>query len=393
MADSNLLQFSFLRESTWGTTPSSAFQAIPVTGSSMAHGVESIRSQQKRSDAQLAELKKVGEAPTASFDFELTADAYDDFMRSAVRSDADWSTSASISGATDISAAATGNKFESSSTNFTSSNITKGQWIYVSGFTLAANNGWFKVTTVAASALTVSFGTLSNEAAGDSITIAGSYICSGSTEHSYTLQQQFTDLTDRYHTMTGSRINSFSLSQTPNGIITGSAAFDGKQRAQGSSKAGNGSVTAAASKSVAAEVDGFDEVFIGGSALSIDVMELSLNIAIPNRPAKGLGNTARTRMPQGSPEITGSLMLYLDDDSWTYDTSWQAFTKQSLAFTLNMGSDERYCFELPNIAFTSEPQTSGGLDSDVMLQFGFAAEPAGSFGSSSLEKTIIITRV
>lgn len=394
MADSNLLQFSYLRESTWGTTPSSAFQAIPVTGSSMAHGVESLRSQQKRSDAQLSELKKTGEAPTASFDFEFAADIYDDFMRSAIRSDSDWSTAVAVSGATDISAIASGNKFQSSSTDFTAINLDRGQWIYVSGFTESANNGWFKVTEITdANNITVSCGTLTNEGSGDAISIAGSYIWSGSTEHSYTLQQQFTDLTNKYHTMTGSRLNSFSLSQTPNGIITGSFGFDGKQRAQATAKAGDGTVTAAPSKSVASEVDGFDKVCIGGTELSLDVMELSLNVNIPNRPAKGLGNAARTRMPQGSPEVTGSITLYLDDDSWAYDTDWQNFTKQPLSFTLDMGSGERYAFDMPSIAFTAEPQTSGGIDTDVMLQFSFAAEPGGSHGSGGDQKTLVISRV
>ena len=118
-------------------------------------------------------------------------------MRSAIRSDSDWSTAVAISGATDISAVATGNKFQSSSTDFTAQNIARGQWIYVSGFTESANNGWFKVTEITdANNLAVSCGTLTNEGSGDSISIAGSYIWSGSTEHSYTLQQQFTDLTN-----------------------------------------------------------------------------------------------------------------------------------------------------------------------------------------------------
>ena len=97
-------------------------------------------------------------------------------------------------------------------------------------------------------------------------------------------------------------------------------------------------------------------------------------------------------MPQGSP-VTGSITLYLDDDSWAYDTSWQNFTKQSLSFTLDMGSGERYAFDMPSIAFTAEPQTSGGIDTDVMLQFSFAAEPSGSHGSGGDQKTLVISRV
>ena len=157
MADSNQIQVSYTRESTWGTTPSNDFEAFPITGGAMAYGVETVRSQTVRSDAQLADSKRVGISPTANYDFELAARIYDDFMRSAVRSDADWSTSASVSGATDIAAVNSGNVFTSSSTDFTASNIAKGQWIYVSGFTTAGNNGWFKVSTIAASCTVLMF--------------------------------------------------------------------------------------------------------------------------------------------------------------------------------------------------------------------------------------------
>jgi len=392
MADSNQIQVSYTRESTWGTTPSNDFEAFPITGGAMAYGVETVRSQTVRSDAQLADSKRVGISPTANYDFELAAQTYDDFMRSAVRSDADWSTSASVSGATDIDAASADNSFNSSSTDFTASNIAVGQWVYVSGFTTAANNGWFKVTSVAASKLIVSGGSLTTEAAGDSITIEGSYVWSGSTEHSYSLQQQYQDLTNRYHIMTGARLNAFSLNQTPGGIITGSFAFDGKNRVQASSKAGSGTVNAAPAEDVASEVDGFGALWIGGTAVSYDVMELSLNISVPNRPAKGLGSLARTRMPQGSPEVTGSFSVYLDDNTWALDTDWENFTKQALSFSIDLGNDDRFLIDLPQVAFTSEPGTNPGLDGDVMLSFDFAAEPGGSHGSGSAEKTIVISR-
>ena len=112
MADSNQVQVSTTRETTWGTTPSNDFLAMPITSGSMAYGLESVRSQTVRSDAQLSDSKRVGITPTASFDFELTAQTYDDFMRSAIRSDADWSTASNVSGATDIAASSTGSPVE-----------------------------------------------------------------------------------------------------------------------------------------------------------------------------------------------------------------------------------------------------------------------------------------
>lgn len=390
MADSNQVQFSYAREASWGTTPANPFLAFPVISGSMAFGIETVRSQNLRSDAQQSPTKKVGEAPSASFDFELAAETYDDFMRSAIRSDADWSTAVAVS-AGDIGANNT-NQFTSSATDFTTENIAVGQWIYVAGFGIAANNGWFKVTAVGANLLTVSGGTTVTEAAGATITIEGSYLWSGSTEHSYSIQQQFLDLTDRYHLMTGARLNSFGLTQTSGGIISGTFGFDGKGRVQASAKAGDGTVTASAANDVASEVDGFGQLWIGGTPISYDVMELSMNVSVPNRPAKGLGSGQRTRMPQGSPEVTGSFSVYLDDTTWALDGDWESFTKQSLSFSLDMGNGDRYVFDMPQTVFTNEPGTSPGLDSDVMLTLDFAAETGGVHGAGSDEKTLVISR-
>jgi hypothetical protein len=57
-----------------------------------------------------------------------------------------------------------------------------------------------------------------------------------------------------------------------------------------------------------------------------------------------------------------------------------------------LGNDDRFLIDLPQVAFTTEPGTNPGLDGDVMLSFDFAAEPGGSHGSGSAEKTIVISR-
>ena len=118
-----------------------------------------------------------------------------------------------------------------------------------------------------------------------------------------------------------------------------------------------------------------------------------MDISIPNRPAKGLGNSQRTRMPQGSPEVTGSFSVYMEDSTWGLDTAWEAFTKQGLAFSLDLQNSDRYLIEFPQCAFTNEAGDNPGLDGDVMLGLDFAAEPGGSHGGSTLEKTVVITRV
>jgi len=62
-------------------------------------------------------------------------------------------------------------QFTSTPVNFLTSGIEVGQFIVVSGFTEAANNGTFEVLAVTANAITVN-GNLTTEAVGDDITIS-----------------------------------------------------------------------------------------------------------------------------------------------------------------------------------------------------------------------------
>jgi len=392
MADSNKQQLAYLRESAWGTTPTSAMTIVPWVSGSMAAGIETIRSNSLRSDAQLADSIQVGESPTGSFDFEFTADTYDDFLRSAIRSDADWSTAVNFSGSgTTTATGITGTGIES--------NASKGQWVYVAGFSTAGNNGWKKITAVASDTLTVSPAPAAASESG-TITVKGSYIQNGSTLHSYTFSQRFTDLTNKYHSLTGARLNSATLAATPNGIITLNVGFDGKDISQGTAWAG-GSASDATVKDVASEVTAYDAVFISAdtgtatayAAVSEDVLESTIGVSVANRPQKGLGSITRTGMQQNSVDATGSIQFYVNDNTWTYEGYLYGFTKFGLAQALNMGSDERYLIEFPKVAFTGEPGNNAGINTDLVYAFDFAAEPGGSYGSGSTEQTIVISRI
>ena len=389
MADSNRMQMSMVRETTFGATPSASLDEIPITGGGLPQGHGSIRSNTIRTDAQRAGMERTSEEPSASYDFEFAATTYDEWLRGALRSDADWSTAVSLSG-TDISAAASPNQYAATSTDLTT-NVTNGQWVFVAGFTTAANNGWSQVTSTTSTTMVVTNRTLSVEAAGDSVTIKGSQIINGTDDPSYSIQQQYLELTDRYHIATGMVINSLGLALQPNGIITGSIAFDGQDRAQAASKAGDGTVTAAAVKSVMNEGVAVGETWIKGALVTYDWFGVSVDINTPLRPRKPLGSTTRTAIKQGAMEVSGSLALYMDDNTWTVDTDHNAFTPFMIAFDLVEGSD-RYLIHIPQVVVTAEPNAINGPDSDIMLELEWEAEPLAHYTGGSV-KTIQICRV
>lgn len=389
MSEVSQLQVSYSRETDWGTTVAgNPFLELPVTGGGMPHGQDEVRSATIRDDAQLADSKRVGLLPTAQYPFEFAAETYDPFLRDAIRSTNDWSTAVNIAG-TDIAAESSGNQLTSTSTDL-SENVAIGQWVYVAS---TDNTGWGKVTAASTYVLTLAGITLTDDVAGDSVTIKGAYIWNGTGKGSYSIQQCYGDLTNKFHILTGARVNTFTMDQTPGGIITCSMAFDGKQRAQAAAGGGTGVITAAAANDVRTEVDGFDSVWIDTAIISYDVYGLSLNVALPNIPRKALGSLPRTSINQGALNVSGKIRFLLDDDTWAYDGDYEDFTKFGLAFSLNMGSSDRYLIELPQCAYSDEPNTIGNADSDMELDLSFMSEPGGTFGATSDEKTICINRV
>lgn len=384
MSDSNQFQVSFVEETTEGTTPNSAFQAIAVNGGSWPPGLETVRSKQLRTDKQLADIKRVGAGSRVTLPFELAGAALDDLaIEGALR--ADWPTAVNIS-ASDISAAAADNSYNGSAGMNT--NVLVGGWVFVAGFATAANNGWKRVVSATSTKLIVTGGTLSNESAGLAVTIKGSTIRNGTTDKFYSLQAQNLDLTNRYLRQLGSRVDSLDLNFQVGAIIDGSLVLVGRGITEATAKAGNGSVSAASTNDVISAADGFGSVWIDNAVSSIEFTKISLSLRTPTRPRKKLGSVNPVGIGQGALALSASLEMYLDDTSKAQLAQMLAFTKFGLGFDLTDGGGRRYHIELPQLAYTGEPGNAPGLDSDTMLSFSCEADPGSTF-----DKTIQITRI
>lgn len=80
MADSNRASMGFVEESTWGTTPSSALQALRITGESLADQEESTESAEILSDRQLRDVIRTGRFSQGDINGELTEDVLDSLL-------------------------------------------------------------------------------------------------------------------------------------------------------------------------------------------------------------------------------------------------------------------------------------------------------------------------
>ena len=366
---------------------------LPITGGSMSESPDTVRSSQLRSDAQLADMKRTGVEPTAAFDFEMQADNMDNILRAALRNSPanTWSNFAIT--ATTISATASDKSLNDSGSGFSTS-IPKGSWIYVSGFTGdTSNNGWKQVskTTAPTAAKIIVEQTLVDDGATESVTITSSEIRNGSDLTSFSLQMANLDIASTFRLITGARITDFGLNISSQSIITGNVGFSGKRMTRPTTAAGAGSVTTAADVDVMSEVTAFDGFWIGGSEITTyEMVSASLNISTTARPQVGLGNLQKVGMNLGPIDVTGSVEFYLESANYaTLQDYLLGFTSFEFAFALSDGTN-RYFFHMPQVKLTSEPGTVGGIDTDMMLSFDFAADPADIGG---VTKTIQVSRV
>lgn len=387
MSDSNSVEFAYVRESTYKTNPSStAMRALPRTSGGIIPGMETTRSNTIRDDRQLAANKRTEKTGSAQINFELTAQNYDEMMRGAILSSADWSTAVAFSGT--LSSVAATSKFTGTGVN---SNVVVGQWVYVAGLASGVN-GWHRVTAVGTDEITVA-STLTDQTGDGDETVAGAYIYNGNTQSSYVLQEKFGDNTNDYQYVLGAVIDQMSLSLAKGAIIEGSLSWQSGPMATASAAQGDGSVTSAYDEDPGSEVDAFDGLYIDGSKLTVDVLDFSLDMSTSLRPRRGLGSATLSSMGFGALNVSGGMTLYREDDTATYLSKYLAFTSMRVALALNMANDDRYLIEMPVCKFSGPPSQTPGLDQDVVFDFDWSAEPGGAFTASSLERTIIINRV
>jgi len=390
MADSSLVEISYTKESTFGEVPNQAFEKLRHTGGTFGVTTNTTRSSEVRGDAQRGGAVRTGFEPNATVNFELSGQTFDDFIRDAVRSTG-WSTAADVSG-TDISADSAGDKFvSSSSVDFTTTNIVKGQWVYVDGFADTQINGWYKavdVGTTTATELVVANSVPADEAAGESITMQGSYVRNGTEEPSYSLQLEHLDLTDKYRLIKGARIGQFSLDFSTDSIITGSFQFQGKAHDLPGTASGDGTVNNAPDTEIMNAVDHVTGIFIDDTLVSGEASAFSFSANANARRLNAIGQLEASDIGLGSMDLTGSLTFYLDGDTWSQLQDYVDFKKFGLAIALDDGNGNGYVVEFPKAVRTNEPGNVPGPDEDIELQFDFSTEPGESYN-----KTIQVTRL
>lgn len=383
MADGGRVDIAFIEEVTFGTTPGSALtEFYGATSEDLTLDRSTVVSNALRGDYVKPQVIETDRAGSGSISFEFAYEALNAFIEGALRTDV---TSDVTTGPTSIAAVDADNTFTRAAGSFVSDGWVVGMSGKSSGFATAANNGYFVVTAVAATTLTIEGLDLADEAAGGDESLANDgFFKNGTTMKSYTLERHFTDLTNTFINHPGHRVASISWSAQAGQIVTGSVSFSG-QAPSGieTATAGSGaySANAADGREFMNGVAHVTGIFVGSTndpgatAVTYCVSQIDLNIGSPVRPISCLGTLGPVAIGGNSFEVTGSLRVYLDDSSKALWTDFVNYTQKSLWFRMVDTAGNATCFYLPQVQLTASdgPNTSGP-DSDVMANFSFTAE-------------------
>jgi len=208
----------------------------------------------------------------------------------------------------------------------------------------------------------------------------------GTQEKSFSIEKAFEDTGD-YILYSGMRVGTLSLSMAYGSILTGSIGFGGASAATGQTSAvGTGSVADATTTDVMNSTSDFGTLEVGGSATSICLSSLDINIDNNLRSIGCIGSATASDQKLGTASITGTVEMYLTSDSFAYYEAALANDDSSIKFSVGDGTDT-YEFYLPKIKFGADSPQAGSLDSDVLVTLSFTA-----LYDETEESSIVITK-
>lgn len=369
MSDTNRGQLAYAKEVTPGVNPGGTFKIVRFTGETLRQDTSIQTSSEIRPDRQIVDVIRVGARAMGDTSHELSYSAHDDWIASALQASA-WSSVVKVGPATTISASASDNSLNDSANGF--STLQVNQWIKVSGFTKAANNGIFKIVSKpSAGKITISGTTLEDESAGASVIIVmGEQIVNGVTFDTYTLERKYTDLpaTEGFVEFNMMAIESWSVNVQRDQIITMAFEWVGKREISRSATIAS-SYDAAPTWAITAGVD--NVLGILEAQVRMDTYGFTFKTNNGLRTREIIGSLGPVSIGSGTFTVEGTLQVYFSTHA-LYD-KYLNFGTTSLALVVQDASGNTYVFDFPRVRLTAGQRPVTGQNQDVMADMNFQA--------------------
>ena len=368
MSDSNRLRVSLVKETTFGTTPSSpAMQVLQVTGQSMRDRVGYQQSNIINDDRNVEELVRLSKSAAGQLPFELmfspTTEALELLLGGTM-------CSAETAVATGDSGSTTGSSKVVTVDVGGSSNadVDVGDIVHLSG----SNAGYYKVTAKTSTTITVEADDNLASDSGITVTRAARRV-NGTVEDSFTIEVARLDL-GKAQIFTGCVVNTLDLTVADEAIVTGTFTFEAANSTFQDSDLGTDQFIASATYTDATDhpvLDSLSVPEIRSAGSSFPAKQITLNINNNVVARTELGKLGAQSMRQGEFNVTGSFDAYFED--FTEMQSYADNTTGAIWFALIDANDRGYTFSLPTVKFSDAGADVTGSNTDTMVSVTYQA--------------------
>jgi hypothetical protein len=376
MSDSSLAQLYQSLETAWAEVPSTpTLTEVRYTSESLGQNTNTTVSAEVNADGQNSDIVRTSIEAAGDISTEISWGSHDPCFEGLLREQFQTLTSP-----TDDLTPSTGpDVYTRGAGSFISDGFEVGGRYYFAGATDPANNGWHKVTAVAALTLTVAE-TLVAEAA-YSATVKGDVLWNGVDKISYLMEKKLPVTSgDEFISFRGCRVGSGTIDVAPGSITTGSFSFLGDRAYPAAATVGDGTPNAASTTSVLNAIDNIALVEEGGATLTdtLTSLNISINGALRGLPAIAvLGNS---QIGIGTIEVTGTIEAYFENR--TLYEKYTNFTDTSTGFEMSDTAGNRYFIWMDKMNSTSGEVVVPGKDGDVLATLGYTATKDSASGFS-----------
>lgn len=393
MSSSNLVKVTLIEESVYGETPGAGnFKTMRFTSEALSGTPETTESQQIRTDRLSSGQIVTGLTVGGETNHELAKeDVIDLLMASAMNSN--WVDQSAV--AVDMDIDNTAKTLTRGTGSFLTDGVVVGDLLKLTGFTASGNNT--QVMVVAVTALEITYvgpdGMADEVGSGTSYEVADK-IEIGTTQKSFSMQKEFTDLTTKAIVYKGMIVASMSLSASYGNIVTTNFTFSGNAYDpvdQAAEFITDGRVVdaPATTNSLNGSIDmpflvTQDGAVIGEANFCIQSVEINLNNNLTPQTCIGESAPRSYNLGTALPEVT--LSAYLDDQNFSY--LQKKLTQESVAIGFMVkNAGGYYAVYMPAVQLSFDDPASPGQNQDVIMSMSGVAK----VGDNN-EKSMVIYR-